>query len=142
MLIRMPGVQKPHCRACASRNAACSGCSSVPPGGRQALDRRHRGAVDLDGEHQARAHRLTVHQHGAGAADAVLAADVRAGEAELVAQEVAEEQARLDVGGVGRAIDGHADAETFRHGVTRPERGSNVKANERQPLAAVERRAR
>src|SRR5215210_3187577 len=29
--IRIPGVQKPHCSACASRNAACNGVSSRPP---------------------------------------------------------------------------------------------------------------
>ena len=38
-------------------------------------------AVGLHREHQAGAHRLAVQQHGAGAADAVLAADVRAGRA-------------------------------------------------------------
>ena len=45
-------------------------------------------AVELRGEHQARARRLAVDQHRARAADAVLAAGVGAGEVELVAQEV------------------------------------------------------
>ena len=27
----MPGVQKPHCRPCSSRNPSCSGCSSLAP---------------------------------------------------------------------------------------------------------------
>ena len=39
-----------------------------------------------------------VEEHRAGAADAVLAADVRAGQAERVAEEVGEEQARLGDG--------------------------------------------
>ena len=47
-----------------------------------------RVAVRLHREHQARAHRLAVEQNGAGAADAVLAADMRAVEAEMVAQAI------------------------------------------------------
>ena len=54
-------------------------------------------SVGLHREHQAGAHRLAVEEDRAGAADAVLAADVRAGQAELVAQEVAQQQARLDL---------------------------------------------
>ena len=69
---------------------------------RQALDRAQLAAVDLDGEHQARAHRDAVELDRAGAADPVLAADVRARQAELVAQEVAQKQARLDLGARGR----------------------------------------
>ena len=53
-------------------------------------------AVGLHGEHDAGAHRLAVEEHRAGAADAVLAADVRAGQTQLVPQEVAEQKARLD----------------------------------------------
>jgi hypothetical protein len=45
-------------------------------------------AVGLDGQHQAGAHGLAVEQDGAGTAHAVLAADVGAGEIEVVAEEV------------------------------------------------------
>ena len=45
------------------------------------LDGPQRPAVGLHGEHQAGAHRLAVELHRAGAADAVLAADVGAGQA-------------------------------------------------------------
>ena len=62
---------------------------------RQPLDRRHLGAVGLHGEHQARARGLAVDQDRARAADAVLASDVRAGEPEVLAQEVREQLARL-----------------------------------------------
>src|SRR5438105_3663568 len=62
----------------------------------EALDRLDGAAVGLHGEHQAAAHDVAVHAHGAGAAYAVLAAEVRAGEAELLAQEIDEMQARLD----------------------------------------------
>src|SRR3712207_769863 len=58
--------------------------------GGQALDRGELGSVGLDGEQQAGPDRFTVHQHRAGAAHAVLAADVRAGEAEVLAEEVGE----------------------------------------------------
>src|SRR2546430_2518368 len=60
-------------------------------------------AVRLDGEHEAGADRLAVQQDGAGAAHPVLASNVRSGEAQLVAQEVGEEQPRLH-----RALVAHA----------------------------------
>src|SRR5213594_1926163 len=63
-------------------------------------------AVRLDGEHEAGADRLAVQQDGAGAAHPVLASDVRSGEAQLVAQEVGEEQPRLHRALVAHAIDG------------------------------------
>ena len=50
----------------------------------------------LHGQHQAGAHRLSVEQDGAGAADALFAGEVRAGEMELVAQENGELRARFD----------------------------------------------
>ena len=53
--------------------------------------------------------RCAVDEHGARAADAVLAADVRAGEAEVVAQEVDEQRARLDADVVLDAVDGQLD---------------------------------
>ena len=54
-------------------------------------------ALGLRGEHQAGAHRDAVEQHGAGAADAVLAAGMRALEVELVAQAIEQRGARLDL---------------------------------------------
>ena len=69
-------------------------------------------AFGLHREDEAGAHRLAVDQHGAGAADAVLAADVGAGQPQLVAQAVGERQARLDVDADLLAVDlefgGHA----------------------------------
>ena len=64
---------------------------------RQALDGGDGVAVGLHREHQAGAHRRAVDQHRAGAADAVLAAGMRAGEQELVAQAVEQARARLDL---------------------------------------------
>ena len=66
-------------------------------GAGEALDGPDRAAVCLDGEHEAGPHRLVVEQDGAAAAHAVLAADVRPGQAEVVPEEVGEQPARLDL---------------------------------------------
>jgi hypothetical protein len=58
----------------------------VVPG--QRFHRPDRAPVDLHREHEAGAHRLAVDLHRARAADPVLAADVRAPHAEVVAQAV------------------------------------------------------
>ncbi len=63
----------------------------------QAFEGLHRSAVAHRGKQQARAGRKPVDQHGAGAAGAVLAAEMRRGETAALAQEVGERQARLDV---------------------------------------------
>ena len=63
---------------------------------REALDGFDGCAVSLHGEHEARAHRGAFESHGARTTDAVLAADVRPGEAELVAEEVDQQESRLD----------------------------------------------
>ena len=62
----------------------------------EALDGLNLVTVGLHGEHDAGARRLAVEQNRARAAHAVLAADVRAGEAEVLAQEIAEQEPRLD----------------------------------------------
>src|SRR5262245_44845132 len=55
---------------------------------RESLNGGQLRAVDLGREHQARAGGGSVHEDGAGSADPVLAADVRAGQPEGVAEEV------------------------------------------------------
>ena len=101
-------MQKPHCRPWHSANACCTGPSEpsalVSPSTVviSAVDRRDR-------EHQARPHRPPVDQHGAGAADAVLAADVGAGQAEVVAQRVGEQPPRGHARLVGDAVDAQPD---------------------------------
>jgi hypothetical protein len=56
--------------------------------GRQSLDRQDRVAVRLYGQHEARADRRSVEDHRAGAANAMFAAHVGAGEQQIMAQEV------------------------------------------------------
>ncbi len=85
--------------------------------GPQSLDGENLVAIGLHGEHQAGADRLSVEQDGARAAHAVLAADVRAGQTQLVAQEVAQQQARLDGPFILGAVDGdgHIEFEKVAH---------------------------
>ncbi len=92
--ISIPGVQKPHCSALllVERLLQIGELARV----RQALDRVDLAAVRLHREHQAAAHDLAVDAQRARAAHAVLAADVRAGEAQLLAQEVDQVLARRD----------------------------------------------
>src|SRR5262249_3788643 len=63
---------------------------------RERLHRLDRGAVRLHRERQARSGGPAVEQHRAGAADSVLAADLRSVELQLVADEVGEQEPRLD----------------------------------------------
>jgi hypothetical protein len=77
----------------------------------------------LYGEKDAGSDRLAVKQDRAGAAGAVFAAYVGAGQAELVAQEIAEQQARLDRALVGFAIYGEGDGVRFDHRINHREHG-------------------
>ena len=73
------------------------------------LDGLDLGAVGLDREHRAGLRALAVDVDRARAAVARVAADVGAGQPEDVAQEVDEQEARLDVGLAGLAVDGDRD---------------------------------
>ena len=66
---------------------------------RQPLDGADLLAVRLHREHQAGAHRFAFDDHRAGAAHAMLAADMRAGEPAFVADGVDQGAARLDADG-------------------------------------------
>ena len=102
-----PGVQNPHWKLCESHIACCSGPS--PPSGARPSIVVDLAAGGLDRQHQARAHRPAVDDDRARAADAVLAADVGAGEVEVIAQEVGQRLARLHRAGARRAVDPHGD---------------------------------
>ena len=71
---------------------------------RQAFDGLDDGAVALHGEGQTAADDFAIEQDGAGAADAVLAADMGAGERQIVAQKIDQRLARLDAGGHRLAV--------------------------------------
>ena len=72
--------------------------------GRQSLDGANIATLGLHRERQAGARRHAVDGDRAGAADPVLAADMRARRADLMAQRVGEQHARLDLDRDGRPL--------------------------------------
>jgi hypothetical protein len=113
----MPGVQNPHCSAFFWWKRLLQLLQLLRIG--QPLDRVHAAAVRLHREHQAAAHDVAVHAQRARAAHAVLAADVRAGEAELVAQEIDQVLARQDAARHLRAVDRERDYDSVVHARSR-----------------------
>src|SRR5256885_9287570 len=84
----------------------------------QTFDRRQLVAFGLDRQHQARPHRRAVEQHGAAAANAMLAAYVRACEPEIVTQVVGKQTASHAWRRVRDAVDLHgAKALSARPGI-------------------------
>src|SRR5512142_118579 len=84
--------------------------------GLEALDGADGAAVRLDREDGAGLHRTSVEEDGARAAVRRVAADVRAGHAERLADEVDEEQAGLDRRILLLAVDRDADGVRVGHG--------------------------
>src|ERR1700730_14865516 len=81
----------------------------------QPLDGADLAAVGLHAEHQAGPGRGAVDQHGARPADAVLAAQVGAGVAEVVPEHVGERPARLHGQRVLAVVDPQADGVAIDH---------------------------
>src|SRR4029078_5834719 len=81
----------------------------------ETLDGADRHAFGLRGEHQARAHRVASDDDRAGAADAVLAADMGAGLAAVRADGVSERAPRLDPDGMVAAVDVESDIDRAGH---------------------------
>ncbi len=111
MVMRKPGVQKPHWRACVSWKAPWRGWR--PSRRREALDGAEGAAVGLHGEEEAGADGRTVELHRARSADSLLAADVGAVQGGSMADEVGKKQARLDVRLVRAPVD--LDDDAARH---------------------------
>ena len=101
----MPGVQMPHCAPTSSMNARWQRVVVA-----QSFDRRHLGAFDLGGRHQAGADRFAVDQDGAGAALPLAAPFLGAGEAAVLAQHVEQPRHRRDVDVDLAAVQGEAHA--------------------------------
>ena len=72
---------------------------------REPLDGRHLGAIVRDREREACVRPAPVDQHGAGAALAVIAALLRAREAQVLAQQVEQRRARVDEQAALDAVD-------------------------------------
>src|SRR2546426_11150070 len=79
---------------------------------RQALDGGDLGAMHLCGQHVAGLHRLAIDVHGAGTALRRVAADVRAGEAQVLAQELDEQGRWRDLACDRRAVHLECDDQT------------------------------
>ena len=77
---------------------------------RKPLDRRDLRPVRLDPEQRARLHRLAVHEHGARAARGGVAAHVRPGEPELLAEHVDQKFTRLDLELMAYAVGDQRDS--------------------------------
>ncbi len=89
-LITMPGVQKPHCRPWHSLKAACIGCM-VPSGWAMPSMVVIWAPATCADQHVARLDRPAVDVDGAGAALRGVAADMGAGQVEMLADRVHEE---------------------------------------------------
>jgi hypothetical protein len=76
----------------------------------QALDGTHIGAVAGDCERDARTRRRAVDQQRTGATHAVFAAEMRAGQQPILAQEVSQVRARRHLGDDGFAVQRQRDA--------------------------------
>src|SRR5438132_695561 len=98
----------------------------------QALDGRDLVALRLDGEHQAGADRHAVEKYRAAPAHAVLAADVRTGEAEVVPQVIGQQPARVACRRILDRVDLHAAKARSVSTRTRCRRNSGVAS--RSPL--------
>ncbi len=82
---------------------------------RQSFDGLDTLAMRLHSVHQAGMNGLAVQQHEARAAHAHLAAEMRAGQFQLFAQEIRQRHARLDVTRHGLAVHFKGDRNTFAH---------------------------
>src|SRR5215468_1538035 len=81
------------------------------------LDCLDAGAVGLHCQAEAGPGGETVEKHRAGSANAVLAADMGAGQTELVAEKVAQQEAWLDAAFIAHAVHGDRDC-LCCHGVS------------------------
>ena len=90
----MPGVQKPHCSALRRWNASCR--SAMAPESEMPSMVSTSAPSHCTASIEAAAHHRAVDPHRAGAADALFAADMAAGQAEVVAQEIDQRLAGLD----------------------------------------------
>ena len=95
MVMRKPGAQKAHWNAWFSNIACWIGWSSLVLG--EGLDRLHVSAVRLDRQHQARTRRPAVDADGARATDTVLASQVGAGQAQVLAEHVGQRAAGFNL---------------------------------------------
>src|SRR6516225_8474790 len=104
---------------------------------RQALDRRHLGALRLGARHETRDDRLAVHEHGARATLALATALLGAGQPAVLAQHVEQALERVRVQRARRAVQRELHAlSPFRPGASRGDAAST------SGVAGIERTSR
>ena len=80
----------------------------------EALHSAQLGAAGLHREHEAGTHRFAVHEDRAGAAYAMLAAEMSAGEIQLLADEIRQRHPYFDQTFIGSSVDGNFDELALR----------------------------
>ncbi len=121
----MPAVQKPHCKRVMPPERFLQ--HRKPAGRRrQRFDGANVGAVGLHGQRKTRARGNAVDLDRAGAADAMLAADMGAGQRQVMAQDIAEQGAWFGFRLHHASIDGEADAVARIGAQARHRRASSI----------------
>ena len=82
---------------------------------RQSFDRFDASPLRLYREHKTGPHARSVDQNGTGAADAMFASQMRAGETQCLAQKIGEIDPRLDLRYDGLAVDSEGNVMKLRH---------------------------
>src|SRR5215469_13702758 len=120
----MPGVQKPHCSPCISRKPSCIACRVPSALAMPSMVRISTPFACTANILHARSRRQVgevVHDiRSAGATMAGLAANMRASEIELFAQEVNQERARLDQSFDTLAVHFQFDLRLSHHSLPQP----------------------
>ena len=101
----IPGVQKPHCRPCSSMKPCCTGSSTPSTSSPSTVRISCPAAIAASTVHDLTGSPSISTTHVAAVGG--VTAPVRAGQAELVAQEVDEQHPRLDVAGRAPPVDRH-----------------------------------
>ena len=97
----------------------------------QAFDRSQFGTIGLNRQHNAGANRFAVEMDRTGAAHAMLAANMRAGQSKILTQKVRQQLAWLTSCLAARAINGKSHRDQFRHDICL--NASSVRGGARDP---------
>src|SRR5579884_838444 len=108
---------------------------------RQSLDGGEGGAVELDGKEGARLCRSSIDEDHTGAALAGVTPDMRAGQLQVVAEEVAQQQARLHVSLHPAAIDVQDNPDLIPQDDSAPGRATSSLPAQRHRLSKLSGRS-
>src|SRR6185436_12288696 len=123
-LMSMPGVQKPHCRPWFSWRGKLHRVQRI--GLTEALDRGDARAIDGGGKQRAALHRAIIDMHHTGAALTGVAADMGAGQRQLLAQQIAQQHRRFDIDAGRLTVENEADIHVFLSSCQRSTRATPI----------------